>query len=88
MFSTPKDEEFVSFLTKKLRRYIRHGIIRTEYSGIIGSLELIIQSIFLAWYLGQIAEKNILKPKFPREARGLYGWEPSWRKNRWKNVTK
>ena len=84
IFCMPEDTEIASFLSYKFGKYINNDIIRTEKEGIFGSLELIIQSIFLAWYVGQIAKKNILKPIFPREARGLYGWEPEWRKNEWK----
>lgn len=83
MLSMPKDEELIEYLEKKFGKYIKHKVIRTDKTGICGSLELIIQSLFLAWYLGRIANKNILKPSFPREARGLYSWEPSWRKGRW-----
>lgn len=83
ILSTPKDEEFVSFLSTKFRNHIKNYIIKTENEGIVGSLELIIQCLFLAWYLGKIAKKNILRPIFPPEARGLYGWEPSWRKDEW-----
>ena len=85
MLSTPKDEEFIEYLEKKFGKYIKHKVIRTDKKGICGSLELIIQCLFLAWYLGRIANKNILKPLFPREARGLYSWEPTWRKGRWSN---
>ncbi|NVM55661.1 MAG: hypothetical protein HWN66_18320 [Candidatus Helarchaeota archaeon] len=83
MLSMPKDEEVVEYLGKKFGKFIKYKVIRTDKIGICGSLELIIQSLFLAWYLGRIANKNILKPRFPREARGLYSWEPAWRKGRW-----
>ncbi len=83
-FEMPEDQELSKFINHKFGKYIAHKTVRTEQKEILGSLELILQSILLAWYIGQIAKKNILKPKFPREARGLYGWEPEWRKNEWK----
>lgn len=86
MLSTPKDEELVSYLEEKFGKYIKHKVIKTDKYGISGSIELILQCLLLAYYLGRIAEKNILKPRYPREARGLYSWEPSWRKGRWAEI--
>jgi len=85
LFRTPKDAEIVDFLVKKFKRYIQTYVINTDNCGVVGALDLLIKSLFLSWYLGQIAKKDILKPRFPSQARGLYSWEPSYRKDVWKN---
>lgn len=87
LYKSPDDNELVEFLAKKLKNRVNYQIIQTDEKGIVGSIDLIIKSIFLAYYLGYIAKKNILAPKYPPEAKGLYSWEPYNRKNYWK-ITK
>lgn len=85
LYKTPKDGEIVDYLVKKFHRFVPSFIINTDNEGIVGALDLLIKSLFLSWYLGEIAKKDILKPRFPMQARGLYSWEPSYRKGFWKN---
>lgn len=85
LIKTPKDAELIDYLYKKFKRYIPTYIVETNQNGIIGAVDLLIKTLFLATYLGQIANKDILKPKFPPEARGLYSWEPNNRKGIWKD---
>lgn len=84
ILKTPPDAEFVPFLEKKFGKYVDHYVIETEKEGLVGSLELVIQTLFFSWFIGQIAHRNILSPSFPREARGLYSWAPNWRKDMWR----
>ena len=82
LFSSPLEAELVSFFEKKLKRYFpqRLHVLRTDLPGINGALDLVIQAMCLAFRLGEKAARNLLKPKYPPEARGLYGWKPSARK--------
>lgn len=84
IFESPRERELSSFLRKKFERYIRPLIVvRTEKEGISGALELMIKSLYLAWYIGKRKGLDIASPhKYPPEARGLYGWEPKYRKGR------
>lgn len=82
-FRTPKDKELVDYLNERLKKHIRTFVLETDKEGIVGALNLLIKALFLAWHLGEISKKNILRPKFPREARGLYSWEPSYRRGYW-----
>ena len=81
LFSSPSESELVSFFHRKLRRYFprRLDIVRTDLPDIQGALDLIIQAISLAFRLGEKEGRNLLRPRYPPEARGLYGWEPSLR---------
>lgn len=85
LVKTPKDAELVDFLYSRFKRYLPTFRLETDEKGITGSIDLLIKVLFLTWFLGQIAKKNILTPGFPPQARGLYSWEPSYRKNYWKN---
>jgi len=84
LIKTPKDEELASYLNKRLGRRIPTFVVETDKDGMTGALDLLIKALFLAWHLGELSKKNILRPKFPKEARGLYSWEPSYRKGHWK----
>lgn len=84
VLATPKDDELVNFLYKKFRRYVPTFVMQTDEDGPVGGLILMIKVLFLTYYLGQISKKDILKPRFPPQARGLYSWEPDDRKGRWK----
>jgi sugar/nucleoside kinase (ribokinase family)/fructoselysine-6-P-deglycase FrlB-like protein len=88
LFKTPNDEELIEYLCKKFKNRVNYYVIQTDEKGIVGCLELLIKSIFLAYYLGYIAKKNILDPKYPPEAKGLYSWEPRDRKGIWKTNKK
>ena len=82
LFNSPTEAELSAFFDKKLRRYFpqRIDVLRTDLQGVQGTLDLIIQAMSLALHLGEKAERNLLKPRYPPEARGLYGWEPSSRR--------
>lgn len=65
LIRTPSDTELADYLYKKLRRYLPTYVLDTEDDGIVGAIDLMIKTLFLTWYLGQLAKINILKPKFP-----------------------
>lgn len=86
LLETPKDKELVEYLYKRFQKgNVPAFVLGTEEVGVIGAVDLSIKTLFLTWYLGQIAKKYILRPHFPFQAKGLYSWEPSDRKGRWKN---
>ncbi len=76
LFKTPAEEELVDYLQKRLRRYFGITIIETKKSGLCGSLELLVQELLLSYHLGKKIGRDISKPKYPPEARGLYSWRP------------
>jgi len=82
IFESPEERELSLFLQKKFKRYIHPTlVVKTEYTGVLGAIELMIKSLYLAWYIGEKRGIDIASPrKYPPEARGLYGWEPSYRK--------
>lgn len=84
LYQTPEDKELVEYLCKRFKNRVEYFVISTDEKGIVGGIELLIHSILLAYYLGSIAKKDILSPRYPPEARGLYSWEPENRKNYWK----
>lgn len=77
IFRTPSDSELVDFLVSRLRRYFSIAVIDTPYEGIRGSLDLLVQELYFAHHLTKRAGKSLTSPKYPREARGLYGWRPT-----------
>jgi sugar/nucleoside kinase (ribokinase family)/fructoselysine-6-P-deglycase FrlB-like protein len=84
IIKTPKDKELVDYLYSRFEKRFKTFILETDKEGVAGSLDLLVKSLFLSWHLGNMAKKDILHPIFPKEARGLYSWEPSYRKGYWK----
>jgi sugar/nucleoside kinase (ribokinase family) len=84
LFQSPSENEITTFFSKKLKRYFpqRFDVLRTDLPDAEGALDLVIQSMYLAFRLGEKAGRYLLKPRYPPEARGLYGWEPSERKTK------
>lgn len=83
VFESPEDKELSQFIQKKFRRYVPIIVVQTEKQGVNGALELIVKGLYLAGYIGKRKGIDIAKPqKYPPEARGLYGWEPKYRKNK------
>jgi hypothetical protein len=82
VFQSPSENEIAMFFLKKLKRYFpqRFDILRTDYPDVQGALDLVIQSMNLAFKLGDKSGRDLLRPRYPPEARGLYGWQPSTRK--------
>lgn len=81
IFQSPEDKELSQFLVKKFNRYVPVIVVKTEKNGIGGALELMVKGLFLAGKLGEKKGIDISKPhKYPPEARGLYSWEPKYRK--------
>jgi len=83
IFESPDEEELSRFLQDKLDRYIRPlTVVKTSRDGVPGSIELVLKSLYLAWNIGKRKDKDISSPqKYPPEARGLYGWKPSYRED-------
>jgi sugar/nucleoside kinase (ribokinase family)/fructoselysine-6-P-deglycase FrlB-like protein len=88
LIETPNDRELVDYLDIRFRKYIPTYRIETEDVGISGAVDLLIKALSLALHLGHIAKQDILRPQFPKQARGLYSWEPSSRKGYWKTNQK
>lgn len=88
LFDSPQESELVAFFARKLKRYFpqRLDILRTDLHDVRGSLDLIVQAMFLAFRLGEKSGRNLLRPRYPPEARGLYAWEPSSRKEATREV--
>lgn len=84
LIRTPEDAELIEYLSYVFRK-MPIFVIRTDRNGIVGTVDLFIKTLLLTHYLGQKAKRNILKPKFPVEGRGLYSWEPQCRRGYWKN---
>jgi len=84
LFSSPLEAELVAFFDRKLKKYFpqRLEILRTDLPGAKGAIDLVIQAMILAFHLGEKAARDLRKPKYPPEARGLYGWEPSSRRTK------
>jgi len=84
LFESPLESELAAFFIKKLQRYFpqRLDILRTDLPDVRGALDLIIQAMVLAFRLSEKSGRNLLKPRYPPEARGLYGWEPSSRRQK------
>ncbi len=82
IYETPEDLELVSFLEQKFKRFSPIKL-STRKHGITGSVDLMIKTLLAANFLGNFAKKNILRPKFPKQGRGLYSWEPKFRKGIW-----
>ena len=82
VFQSPSENEIAGYFFKRLKRYFpqRFDILRTDFPGVQGALDLVIQSMYLAFRLGDKSGRNLLRPRYPPEARGLYGWQPSTRK--------
>lgn len=82
IYETPEDQELVNFFKRKFTRF-SPIVVTTEKEGISGSVDLMLKTLFVANFLGKLAKKNILKPKFPKQGRGLYSWEPDSRQGKW-----
>ena len=72
----PPYEELANFLIDKLKKQMPVIELSTEKKFIPGAFEIIIQSLYLAHYLGLKEGIDILKPRYPIEAKGMYSWTP------------
>ncbi len=84
IFESPEERELSTFIQRKFERYVHPTIaVRTEESSVSGAIELMMKSLYLAWHIGQRRGRDIGSPhRYPPEARGLYGWEPKYRRGR------
>ncbi len=76
LFSTPRDEALVDYLLSKFNRFFATVKVETVYQGFQGGSDLLIKSLCLADSLGNKCGIDISRPRYPSEARGLYGWGP------------
>lgn len=74
---TPENAELADFITRKMHRYLGTLVLSTDYADSAGGIDLILKVLFLADHLAKRVGKDISNPKYPPEARGLYGWAPS-----------
>ena len=70
-------EELVNHIKKKLQKQIKIIELSTDLPSLQGGIDLAVQALYLANHLG-IREgiPDITRPVYPKEARGLYSWEP------------
>jgi sugar/nucleoside kinase (ribokinase family)/fructoselysine-6-P-deglycase FrlB-like protein len=77
LFVTPEEQELARFMQSKISRYFDSVlVVETAQPGIIGAVDLMIRGLFLAGQLAQQAGVDLANPRYPSEARGLYGWAP------------
>ncbi|MFQ5910893.1 MAG: hypothetical protein ACE5IJ_09280, partial [Thermoplasmata archaeon] len=76
LFSTPRDEALVDYLLSKFSRFFATVKVETVYQGFQGGFDLLMKSLCLADSLGSKCGIDISRPRYPSEARGLYGWGP------------
>ena len=78
LFVTPEEAELASFMQKRFRRYFESVLpIETSEHGLTGSVELVVQALYLAGHMAHRAGVDLANPRYPSEARGLYGWAPA-----------
>lgn len=85
MYETPDDTEIIEFFTRKFRAF-PFMRIQTQYVGEIGAIDLLLKTLLIVYAIGGYSKLNILKPKFPKAGKGLYSWEPSFRKGYWAKI--
>ena len=61
---------------KKLKKQMKVLQLSTDRHSVLGAIELVIQALYLAHHLGVREGVDISKPKYPKEARGMYSWTP------------
>jgi sugar/nucleoside kinase (ribokinase family)/fructoselysine-6-P-deglycase FrlB-like protein len=74
VFSIPQHKKVVDFLTKKLGKEFPTVILETQYSDFRGTFELMIKSLYFSSFLSRQLGIDICKPKYPKEAKGLFSF--------------
>jgi sugar/nucleoside kinase (ribokinase family) len=69
-------EDLAEFLKKRLEKQMPVFELSTEKPSILGAIDLVIQSLYLAHHLGLKQGIDISNPKYPKEAKGMYSWTP------------
>ena len=72
----PPYNELADYLENRLKKQMPVLVLATKNSSITGGIELAIQELYLAHHLGLKEGIDISKPKYPKEAKGLYSWIP------------
>lgn len=72
----PPYEDLAEFLKKRLEKQMPVFELSTEKPSILGAVDLVIQSLYLAHHLGLKQGIDISNPKYPKEAKGMYSWAP------------
>lgn len=73
-FTVGIHSDYEEKLSEILSRYGDVVNINTAYSGILGSLDLLIKEQFLVISIGKMLKIDISKPRIPRKALDLYRW--------------
>lgn len=82
IYETPIDSELVSYFAQRFKRHPKI-MIKTDFDEVAGAVDLMFKTLLVANFLGKLAKKNILKPRYPKQGRGLYSWEPKDRRGIW-----
>lgn len=74
IFSIPQHKKVVDFLAKKLSKEFPTVILDTPYGDFRGTFELMIKSLYFSSFLSRQLGIDICKPKYPKEAKGLFSF--------------
>ena len=85
IYETPVDSELVSYFAQRFKKHPKI-MIKTDFSEIAGAVDLLFKTLLISNFLGKLVNKNILRPKYPKQGRGLYSWEPKNRRGIWKKM--
>lgn len=72
----PPYMDLADMIHKKLKKQMKVFELSTEHSSVLGAIELVIQALYLTHHLGLREGIDISKPKYPKEAKGMYSWSP------------
>jgi sugar/nucleoside kinase (ribokinase family)/fructoselysine-6-P-deglycase FrlB-like protein len=77
LFVSPEESELSRFMQRKLARFFNPIlVVETQERGLAGATELVVRALYLAGQLAHRAGVDLASPRYPSEARGLYGWAP------------
>lgn len=69
-------KDLADMIHKKLKKQMNVFELSTDRHSVMGAIELVVQALYLTHHLGLREGIDISKPKYPKEARGMYSWAP------------
>lgn len=72
----PPYNELADMVHKKLKKQMKVFELFTDRYAVLGAIDLVIQALYLTHHLGLREGVDISKPKYPKEAKGMYSWTP------------
>jgi sugar/nucleoside kinase (ribokinase family)/fructoselysine-6-P-deglycase FrlB-like protein len=72
----PPYNDLADMINKKLKKQMKVFELSTDCQSVLGAIDLVIQALYLTHHLGLREGVDISKPKYPKEARGMYSWTP------------